>query len=184
MTVILSIAFSSCQKELTYQPGEKDAENCYGVYFPAQSGTGDIQIEPGDPTFFTYTVRRSNTEGELHIPVKITDDKRIFSASEIVFKDEEPTAELVVYFPSIERGVKYDCTIEIDGEQYVSKYSKNSSSLRFSVTMIQWNVLKGPNGETTGKYRDAIFQDWFSVSYPFLLQVPIIFAPNYILFLK
>ena len=164
MTVILSIAFSSCQKELTYQPGEKDAENCYGVYFPAQSGTGDIQIEPGDPTFFTYTVRRSNTEGELHIPVKITDDKRIFSASEIVFKDEEPTAELVVYFPSIERGVKYDCTIEIDGEQYVSKYSKNSSSLRFSVTMIQWNVLKGPNGETTGKYRDAIFQDWFSVS--------------------
>lgn len=166
MTVILSIAFSSCQKELTYQPGEKDAENCYGVYFPAQSGTGDIQIEPGDPTFFTYTVRRSNTEGELHIPVKITDDKRIFSASEIVFKDEEPTAELVVYFPSIERGVKYDCTIEIDGEQYVSKYSKNSSSLRFSVTMIQWNVLKGPNGETTGKYRDAIFQDWFSVSTP------------------
>ena len=96
--------------------------------------------------------------------MKITDDQRVFSASEIVFKDEEPTAELVVYFPSIERGVTYDCTIEIDDEQYVSKYSKNSTSLRFSVTMIQWNDLKGPNGETTGKYRDAVFQDWFSVT--------------------
>ena len=164
MTVLLSVAFSSCQDELTYQPGELDAEDCYGVYFPIQGGTGDIQIEPGDQTFFTYTVRRSNTEGELHIPVKITDEAKVFSASEIVFRDEEPTAELVVYFPSIERGVTYDCTIELDGDQYVSKYSKNSTSLRFSVTMIQWNTLKGPSGETMGKYRDAIFQDWFSVS--------------------
>ena len=164
MTVMLSLAFSSCQEELTYQPGEADAEDCYGVYFPIQTGTGDIQIEPGDPTFFTYTVRRLNTEGELHVPVKITDNAKVFSAAEIVFKDEEPVAELMVYFPSIDRGVTYDCTIEIDGDQYVSKYSKNSTSLRFSVTMIQWNPLKGPAGETTGKYRDAVFQDWFSIS--------------------
>ena len=164
MTVLLSFAAASCQEELTYQPGEADPDGCYGVYFPIQSGTGDIQIEPGDPTFFTYTVRRLNTEGELHVPVKITDAARVFSATEIVFKDEEPVAELVVYFPSIDRGVTYDCTIEIDGDQFVSKYSQNSASIRFSVTMIQWNTLKGPSGETMGKYRDAVFQDWFSVS--------------------
>ena len=111
MTMLLSLAATSCQEELTYQPGEKDADGCYGVYFPIQSGTGDIQIEPGDPTFFTYTVRRLNTEGELHVPVKITDDARVFSATEIVFKDEEPVAELKVYFPSIDRGVTYDCNI-------------------------------------------------------------------------
>lgn len=164
MAALLSLALSSCQDELTYQPGEPDAEDCYGVYFPIQSGTGDIQIEPGDPTYFKYTVRRMNTEGELHIPVKITDDAKVFSASEIVFRDEEPTAELVVYFPSIERGITYDCTIEIDDPQYASRYSENSTSIRFSVTMIQWNTLKGPSGETMGKYRDAVFQDWFSVS--------------------
>ena len=121
MTVLLSLAVSSCQEEITYQPGEADPDGCYGVYFPIQSGTGDIQIEPGDPTYFTYTVRRTNTEGELHVPVKITDDAKVFSATEIVFKDEEPVAELVVYFPSIERGVTYDCTLEIDGDQYASK---------------------------------------------------------------
>lgn len=164
MTVLLSLAVSSCQEEITYQPGEADPDGCYGVYFPIQSGTGDIQIEPGDPTYFTYTVRRTNTEGELHVPVKITDDAKVFSATEIVFKDEEPVAELVVYFPSIERGVTYDCTLEIDGDQYASKYSQNSSTIRFSVTMIQWNTLKGPSGETMGKYRDAVFQDWFSIS--------------------
>ena len=164
MTVLLSLAFSSCQEELTYQPGEADAEDCYGVYFPIQSGTGDIMIEPGDTTYFTYTVRRTNTEGELHVPVKITDDAKVFSAAEIVFKDEEPVAELMVYFPSIDRGVTYDCTLEIDGDKFASKYSKNSTSIRFSVTMIQWNTLKGPAGETMGKYRDAVFQDWFSIS--------------------
>lgn len=164
MTILISLAVVSCQEELRYQPGEADNENCYGVYFPVQSGTGDIQIEPTDPTVFTFKVRRTNTEGDLNVPVKITDPAHVFSVYEIEFKDEEPVADLVVTFPSIEIGVTYDCTLEIDGDEYVSKYSKNSSSIQFSVTMIQWNSLKGPNGELTGKYRDAVFQDWFSVS--------------------
>lgn len=164
MAVLLSFAMSSCQEELVYQPGEADDENCYGVYFPIQDGTGDIQIEPTDPTVFTFKVRRTKAEGELRVPVKITDPAHVFSVHEIVFKDEEPVADLIVTFPSIERGVTYDCTLEIEGDRFVSKYSKNSSSIRFSVTMIQWNSLKGPNGETSGKYRDAVFQDWFSVS--------------------
>ena len=161
---LLAFASVSCQKELKYEPGEVDHENCYGVYFPIQNGTGDLQIEPSDPTVFKYTVRRTKTDGELHVPVKITDTAQVFSVTEIVFKDEEAVAEVEVYFPSIELGKTYECTLQIDGNEYVSKYSKNSSSLRFSVTMIKWNNLLGPNGETTGRYRDAIFQDWFSVA--------------------
>ena len=164
IAALMTFAFSACQEELTYNAGEPDAENCYGVFFPIQNGTGDIQIEPTDPTTFKFTVRRLNTEGRLHVPVKVTDTAHVFSVSEIVFEDEEPTAELEVYFPSIERGVTYDCTLQIDGDEFVSKYSKNSTSLQFSVTMIQWNPLKGAQGETMGKYRDAIFQDWFSIS--------------------
>ena len=164
ISAIFAFSAISCQEELTYQPGEQDHENCYGVYFPAQKGAGDLQIEPTDSKVLTYTVRRTNTDGELHVPVKIVDSAQVFSVTEIHFRDEEPVAELQVYFPSIELGKTYECTLQIDGDEYVSKYSQNSSSLRFSVTMIKWNKLLGPNGETTGKYRDAVFQDWFSVS--------------------
>ena len=46
MTILISLAVVSCQEELRYQPGEADNENCYGVYFPVQSGTGDIHPTP------------------------------------------------------------------------------------------------------------------------------------------
>ena len=164
VSAVFAFAAVSCQEELRYQPGEQDAENCYGVLFPVQTGVGDLQIEPSDPTVFTYTVRRSRTEGELHVPVKVLDTAQVFSVTEIVFQDEESVAELQVYFPSIEMGKTYECTLQIDGDEYVSKYSQNASSLRFSVTMIKWNTLLGANGETTGKFRDAVFQDWFSVA--------------------
>ena len=164
VSAVFAFTAVSCQEELRYQPGEQDAENCYGVFFPVQTGAGDLQIEPTDPTVLTYTVRRSRTEGELHVPVKVLDTAQVFSVTEIVFQDEEAVAEVQVYFPSIEMGKTYECTLQIDGDEYVSKYSQNASSLRFSVTMIKWNTLLGPNGETTGRYRDAVFQDWFSVS--------------------
>ena len=164
ISAIFAFSALSCQEELRYQPGEQDHENCYGVYFPVQKGTGDLQIEPNDPTVLTYTVRRSNTDGELHVPIKIVDTAQVFSVTEIHFKDEEAVAEVQVYFPSIEMGKTYECTLQIDGDEFVSKYSQNSSSLRFSVTKIKWNTLVGPNGETTGLFRDGIFQDWFSVS--------------------
>ena len=46
ISAIFAFSALSCQEELTYQPGEQDHENCYGVYFPAQKGAGDLQIEP------------------------------------------------------------------------------------------------------------------------------------------
>ena len=164
ISAIFAFSALSCQEELKYQPGEKDHENCYGVYFPVQTGAGDLQVEPSDPTVLTYTVRRTKTDGELYVPVKIVDTAQVFSVTEIHFEDEEAVTELQVYFPSIEMGKTYECTLQIDGDEFVSKYSKNASSLRFSVTKIKWNNVVGPNGETTGLFRDGVFQDWFSVS--------------------
>lgn len=164
ISAIFAFAAISCQEELRYEPGDPDAENCYGVYFPVQNGTGDLQIEPNDQTVLTYTVRRTKTDGEIYVPIKIVDTAQVFSVTEVHFRDEEAVAEVQVYFPSIQMGKTYECTLQIDGDEYVSKYSKNASSLRFSVTKIKWNNLVGPNGETTGLFRDAVFQDWFSVS--------------------
>ena len=116
ISAIFAFAAISCQEELRYEPGDPDAENCYGVYFPVQNGTGDLQIEPNDPTVLTYTVRRSNTDGEIYVPIKIVDTAQVFSVTEVHFRDEEAVAEVQVYFPSIEMGKTYECTLQFDGE--------------------------------------------------------------------
>ena len=166
MTAVLSMALVSCVKEEAYAPGELDDENCYGVYFPTQTGVGDLQIEPDDPTTLTFIARRTNTRGEIHVPVRIKSNYQIFTVDEVVFEDGSPVADVVVHFPSAKIATTYECSLLLEGDEFVSKYSANPSHLSFSVTRVKWNDVVGPNGETTGRWRDGIFPEWFSVASP------------------
>ena len=166
MTALLSLVLASCAQEEMHAPGELDAEGCYGVYFPTQNGVGDLQIEPDDPTTLTFMVRRSNSRDEIRVPVKIKSNYPIFTVDEVVFKDGESTARVVVHFPSAKIATTYECTLILEGDEYVSKYSTNPSHLNFSVTRVKWNDVVGPNGEVYGRWRDGIFPEWFSVTYP------------------
>lgn len=165
--VLLTVSMTSCVDEMIAEPGEPDHENCHGVYFPAQEGTGDIQIDPDDPKSFKFIVKRTNAKGELRVPVKVqSNEEGVFSTSEIFFEEDAPSTELQVFFPSAKMGVTYDCTLTIDGDEYVSKYSSNASFISFSVTRVKWNRLVGDNGATTGLWRDGIFEDWFNLANP------------------
>lgn len=166
MTALLSLALASCVEEEQHAPGEFDSENCYGVYFPAQTGVGDLQIEPDDPTTLTFIARRTNPRGTISVPVNIKSNYPIFTADEIIFKDGESTAEVVVHFPSAKIATTYECTLVLEGDEYVSKYSSNPTHISFSVTRVKWNDVVGPNGEAYGKWRDGIFPEWFAVTYP------------------
>ena len=166
MTALLSLALISCVEEEQHAPGELDSENCYGVYFPAQTGLGDLQIEPDDPTTLTFMARRTNPRGTISVPVNIKSNYPIFTVDEIIFKDGESTAEVVVHFPSAKIATTYECTLVLEGDDYVSKYSSNPTHISFSVTRVKWNDVVGPNGETYGKWRDGIFPEWFAVTYP------------------
>ena len=157
---------TSCVEEQIYQPGELDAENCYGVYFPAQKGVGELQIEPNDPTTLSFIVRRTNSRGKIHVPVKIKSNYQIFTVDELVFEDGSPVSSLVVHFPSAKIATTYECTLILDGDEYVSKYSSNPTHISFSVTRVKWNNVVGPNGETQGRWRDGILPEWFAVTYP------------------
>ena len=162
---------TSCTQELAAELGAPDNDNCYGVYFPAQKGAGDIHVGPNDPKSFTFSIRRTNTRGSIVVPVVIeSSHPGIFTTTEVMFEEDAPTAELEIFFPSIELGVKYDCTIRVKGDEYVSNYSQNASHLSFSVTCVKWNKLIGDNGATTGKWRDGVFPEWFSVANPNLEQ--------------
>ena len=166
MTALLSMVLASCVQEEMHAPGELDNENCYGVYFPTQKGLGDLQIEPNDPTTLKFIVRRTNSRGEIRVPVSINANYQVFTVDEVVFEDGSPVSELVVHFPSAKIAVTYECTLRIEGDEFVSKYSANPAHINFSVTRVKWNDVIGPNGETTGRWRDGIFPEWFAVTYP------------------
>lgn len=156
----LAVLSVSCVEEQLAVTGDPDAENCYGVYFPAQKGAGDLQIDIDDPTMLSFTVRRTKTRGAITVPAKlIVDSLGIFSMSPLEFEDGEPTAQMNIYFGSAKEAVTYGCTIQLEGDEYVSKYSMNPSFLTFSVTRLQWNPVTGRNGETTGKWRDGLIAD-------------------------
>ena len=73
-------AVSCAEKEM----GDLSAGVTYGVYFPVQNGTGDIQLSPDDPRSFSFTVRRLVTKGDLTVPVKIESEHQgIFSSTEL-----------------------------------------------------------------------------------------------------
>ena len=169
--MMMSFLMTSCVEEMTAQLGDPDNKDCYGVYFPSQKGLGDIQVGPNDPKSLTLQVRRTNTRGSITVPLTIESEHMgIFSTTELVFEEDAPVAEVKVFFPNIKLGVKYDCTIKVKGDEYVSSYSQNASHMSFSVTCVKWTKLIGPNGETTGKWRDGIFPEWFSVANPNLEQ--------------
>ena len=164
---MMSLLMTSCVEEMTAQLGDPDNKDCYGVYFPTQKGFGDIQVGPNDPKSLTLTVRRTNTRGALTVPLTIESEHMgVFSTSELHFEEDAPVAEFKVFFPNIKLGTKYDCTIKVVGDEYVSSYSQNASHMSFSVTCVRWNKLIGDNGETTGLWRDGIFPEWFSVANP------------------
>ena len=160
------MVLTSCLEEEPYSPGALDNDSCYGVYFPTQTGVGDLQIEPNDPTTLKYIIRRTNSRGEIRVPITIKASKQIFTIDEVVFEDGSPVAEVVVHFPTAKIATTYDCTLIVEGSEFVSKYSANPPHLSFSVTRVKWNDVVGPNGETTGRWRDGIFPEWFSVTYP------------------
>lgn len=167
MAAVMSLVTLSCTPEEVASVGDPDDKNCYGVFFPSQEGTGDIQIDPDDPRYFTFKVSRKRTDGAITVPVKIqSETAEVFSVSELYFAEDEATAQIRVYFPSAQMGTTYDCTLIIDDPMYASKYSSVSTHLAFSVTRVKWNKVLGPNGETTGLYRDAVFRDWFAVPNP------------------
>lgn len=165
--VLMSFMMTSCADELTAELGAPDDPDCYGIYFPSQEGTGDLQIGPDDAKSLVFKVKRLNTRGALTVPVTIESEyPGVFSASEIIFEEDSPNATFEVYFPSVKMGTKYDCTIRVEGSEYVSSYSQNPSHLSFTVTCVKWNRLVGDNGETTGLWRDGVFAEWFTLARP------------------
>ncbi len=132
-------AFAACSDDENYVPGEPDAAGCYGVYFPAQQTS--FELDPSADTELTFTAARTKTDDAIIVPVAIKRGEETFSVSEISFAAGEEETEFTISFPNAEVGVTYNLDLQIEDPQYASMYSQNSSFLYFNVTRVKWNVL-------------------------------------------
>lgn len=154
-----SLTLAACQEE-EFSPGDKDRLDCQGLFFP-QEQAQDYVVSPDDKNYLTFKVERKQTKFEAEVPYEITmSDADFFEMEDetIYFDEDQDEAEFKVYFSEdFEIGKKYECTIKVTDPKYVSNYSLSSNELSFTLTIVEWRLITGKNGEQTGKWRDDVF---------------------------
>ncbi|MCM1301182.1 MAG: hypothetical protein NC226_05630 [Bacteroides cellulosilyticus] len=163
------LLFAGCSDDETYTAGTQENPDCYGVYFPSQTNIADLELDPADEPALSFTVRRAKSEGEITVPVTITSKQgeNIFEATAIEFADGQEETTFVISFPDTEVGTTYMCEVDIDDPLYASTYTERSTGFSFTVTRVKWVLVTGPNGETTGKWRDDLFSSLFGIDNKF-----------------
>ena len=139
VAAVVCAAFTACSDDETYVPGMPDAADCYGVYFPAQQTS--FELDPAEDTKLTFIAARTKAADAITVPVAILRGGETLSVSEIVFADGEDETEFTVSFPDAAVGTTYNFDLQIEDPKYASTYSQNSSFLYFNVTRVKWNVL-------------------------------------------
>lgn len=141
----LAFATTACVQEDVYQKGAADVEGCYGVYFPTQEAAGSHTYDPSQATEAVFTVVRTNSEGDITVPVKYTESHEgIFQLGELVFADGQTESTLKVTFPNSENGVDYKLSLSIEDPQYASRYNDGATNLDFSVLRVEWKYFLNP----------------------------------------
>lgn len=136
----LTLVLAACQEEKV-EPGEKDLDGCYGVYFPAQDKAVKLVLDPAEPTSTKITVMRKNSEGEITVPVTVADTSKLFKFAPITFKDGQAETTIDVTFDGIGIGNTYLASLTIENPAYASKYDSNPISIDIKVIREKWNNL-------------------------------------------
>ena len=156
LLAFVAVGMVSCTQEATHEPGAPELEGCYAIYFPDantyanQGPMGDVSLDPSEPTSFTYVAFRENTDGEVTVPVEITenttdaDGNPMFTVSDIVFGDGEDVAQFnVTLSANAEVGVPYTLTLSVKNDpKFVKQYDATSvPSLSVTVNRVKWISL-------------------------------------------
>lgn len=166
MIAALLFGAAACTSENLYEKGADEQPDSYGVYFPTQTSSTVLELDPLEKRNVTYKVSREKYLDAITVPVNVNaSEEGIFAVEPIVFKAGEKTAEFTVDFTAAEIGKTYTCTLSIDDPHYVRIYGPNSTSLTFSVVRAAWKALTAPDGSSAkGKWRDDIIGNVFTLN--------------------
>lgn len=164
---LASAVCAGCSSDLTYTPGAEDNPDNYGVYFPEQDVSTTVERDPADEPTVSFKVRRTRYLEAITVPVVITpSEEGILEIEPITFGPGEAETEFEVSFPNAVEGTEYKCDIRIEDPDYISLYGPRSTELSFSVVRAGWELVKGPEGETKGKWRDDFVSNMYSNASP------------------
>ena len=150
LAALLPFVLFSCKKaELTYEPGEPDLANCYGVYFPTQEASGSHTFDPEMDRIITVTVARKADQPLINEEIKVpytvkSSEENIFQIGEIVFASGQSETTIDITFDKAEEGVKYDLSIQLEDPQYASLYASNPTELKLDVMVVAWQYILNP----------------------------------------
>lgn len=150
LSLLAAAAFTvvSCQKEVEkHEPGPKEAAGCYGVFFPSQDASGSHVYSPVQDPSVDITVKRTNTNGAITVPVKASySQDGIFTMSDISFADGQDETTFTVRFDNAAEGTNYSASFTIEDNNYASLYNSNPISLDFSVMRVEMKQFKTEDG--------------------------------------
>lgn len=149
---IMGLTMTSCVNKYEYSGATDEGSK---VFFGNDlASTVDVSF---DDNKFQVAVSRTNTAGELTVPVNITmSEGSIFtpSANSVTFADGEATTYLTfTYDPAnIEYGKYDDIKVQIDDASLASTYGL--STYAFKAGKTEWKLMEKNNGK--GTYRDDL----------------------------
>ena len=176
LAVMASLPFlASCVQDLV-EKGEPENDS-YGVYFGTLTAAQkSVEFDPAEKAELTFTAFRTVEDDEITVPVVVSatgagkDASSLFSASAVKFNDGQKETTFTVSFPEAELGTTYSVSVSCKDEKYVKIYSQAPTSVSFKVTRVKWNLVKGPNGEEYGSWKDDILSSLFNL--------PVLFPVN------
>lgn len=162
---LTALAAAGCVEEPLYTPGDKEDPENYGVYFPNQSTSTELDLLPSEPTEVSYKIRRAKSEDAILVPVVVeASEEGIFEIDPIVFGPGEEETEFKITFDNAEEGKEYTCVLRIEDPKYVSLYGTRSTTLSISLIRADWELVTGKGGETKGKWRDNVLGNLYALS--------------------
>lgn len=176
LAVMASVPFlASCVQDLV-EKGEPENDS-YGVYFGTLTAAQkSVEFDPAEKAELTFTAFRTVEDDDITVPVVVSatgaekDASSLFTASTVKFEEGQKETTFTVSFPEAELGVTYSVSVSCKDEKYVKIYSQTPTSVSFNVTRVKWNLVKGPNGEEYGSWKDDIMSSLFGL--------PVLFPVN------
>lgn len=139
--LLSALTFAACSDSDDYSgPGEWNANADYTrVAFATASD--NVELDPVEATTLPITLVRTNTGGELAVPITIEEnDSNVFTITEAKFAAGDSTTTFYANFPAAEIGTAYTLKLLIEDPSVASYYSANNS-YELTVTRVKWNLL-------------------------------------------
>ncbi len=176
----MALGFTACSDsdDDSYKRGDWNAAGDYAnIYF--ESSSSSVELDPADPTEYTFKVYRRNTANALSLQFEVTENTdNVFSVGSADFAAGDSVATVKATFPNAQVGKTYTLQVTTTDPSYVSYYS-SGIQYTLDVTRVKWKDVgyyidaDGNKVEGMAMYTDDFITGFFgvdNVSWPVRLQ--------------